>query len=118
MSKKKSNVFTRDSLLNFKNEPKEFEIKGYGSVFVRPLTLAEGLALEKLSKEVAEKPTPKGFAEIIKMGLCDEAGQPMFTDSDLSQLETLPSALGQAMALCVALGNGMQPSDIEQAQGN
>lgn len=45
------NILSRESLLNFKSEPKEFEIKNYGNVFVRSLSSGEGLKLRELYQE-------------------------------------------------------------------
>lgn len=114
--KKKETAFTREKLLNFKAAPKEFEIKGYGSVFVRSIASGERLKLQELYEEGAKE--TKVPEKTVILGICDESGQPLFTESDLAQIEALPSDLVQAMALAVVKANAMQPEDVKTAEGN
>ena len=45
------------------------------------------------------------------------SGQPLFTESDIEAVKALPADLVQAMALAVVKGNGMQPEDVQAAEG-
>lgn len=114
-------VLTRDSLLNFKSEPLEFTIKIHGeehTVFVRPLMSAELVKLQALLPEDSKKADEKYREKAVILGVCDEAGQPLFTDADLSTLSQLPSLLLEGMAVAVIQANVLKPEDVEKAEGN
>lgn len=113
---KKSTAFTREALLNFTAKPKEFEIKGYGSVFVRSICSGERIKLSELYEEgTKQNDVPE---KTVILGICDEEGQPLFTESDMAAVKALPSDLVQAMSLAVVRGNGMQVEDVKLAEGN
>ena len=69
MAAKKLVGLTREQLLNYQAAPKEFIIKGYGSVFVRAISSGERLKLQDLYKEGSTDPLIPDKTVIL--GVCD-----------------------------------------------
>lgn len=108
--------FSRESLLNFKAAPKEFEIKGYGKIYVRSISSGERLRLTELYDEGNKD--PKVSEKTVILGICGTDGQPLFSETDLPQIEALPSDFVQGMALAVVQANAITPEDVKLAEGN
>lgn len=108
---------TRESLLSFTAPPKEFEIVGYGSVFVRRIPSGERLRLTELY-DANKKDIPDVPEKTVILGICNRDGQPLFTESDMGAIKALPDELVQGMALAVVKGNGMDPENVKIAEGN
>jgi len=87
---------TREALLALKPEPRQIEVEDFGVVFIKPLTelvrsrrLAE-LFDEKGKQDKATK--EKRRANMIIDQVCDEKGEPLFSQSDLNQILELDGA--------------------------
>lgn len=87
---------TRDKLFALKPEPKKHEVKGFGVVYIKPLT--ELMRSRRISEVVDEKGNPdkstqeKRRANSIIDQVCDENGKPLFEPSDLKQILELDGA--------------------------
>lgn len=111
-----TDFFSRDALLNFKTAPKEFEIKGYGKVYVRSISSGERLRLTELYDEgTKETKVPE---KTVILGICDANGQPLFSEADIPKIEALPLDFVQGMALAVVQANAITLENVKLAEGN
>ena len=81
-------MLTRDQILSMAPRVKEILIPEWGgNVFIRPLTLLEVTLLGELSTKIlggedGTRPTD-GAVKVVLWGVCDDKGQPIFTDADM-----------------------------------
>jgi hypothetical protein len=87
---------TREALLALKPAPKEIEVEGLGKVFIKPLT--ELLRARRLSEMYDEKSKinksafEKRRANQIIDQVCDEKGDPLFSQDDLRNILELDAS--------------------------
>jgi len=115
----KKTVFTRESLLTLKPEPRECVVKGYeqyGTFFVRQITSGERLRLSLLLDD--GQPVENAYEKAVILGICDEQGVPLFTDADMAELKNLPMDLVQGMGIAVMRCNTIDVDEIEILKGN
>lgn len=109
--------FDRESLLNFKRGHQLIKFKDdvYPPVYVRSITSAERLKWEGIRDDENGKDLNE---RAVIMGVCDDQGNPLFTDADIEAIKELPMALVNGMALAVLKFNSMYAEDVELAEGN
>src|SRR5262245_3598206 len=94
-------------------KPHSVDIKGYGKVFVRSLTVAEVEAEQALPEDAREKNRfPRAVAKVI----CDEEGRRIFdvnSEEDMKLLAAQPWASLQAILEAARKDYGI----IEEADG-
>jgi hypothetical protein len=102
---------TRQAIFDLaKSKPKPLEADGWpGGIYVRSLSFDDQLALyESEDKRLVP-------VRILIEALCDEDGEPLFTEDDLPALRKLPfprliAAFGRA-----AKENGLSDAELEEA---
>jgi hypothetical protein len=82
----------RDKYLAVKNAPLgSVEIPDWGKTFIRALTLSDMARLKDATDVEA-------LLLSVLLGVCDEQGSRVFTDSDKDSLQALPWSVVQAVA--------------------
>ena len=87
---------TKELLLALKPEAKKVEVEGLGVVYIKPLTelLRSRRMTEAYGKDgkLCQDYKQKMRAKMIVDQLCDEKGEPLFTDADLNDVLNLEGA--------------------------
>jgi hypothetical protein len=91
-----------------------------GSVWVRSLTVGERDQIDSEFNAARSKgKTPDNLrARMIIKGCCDAAGQPLFTDADLIEINKLPATILEKIFDAILKINRIGAGSVEDAEKN
>lgn len=91
-----------------------------GSVWVRSLTVGERDQIDSEFNAARNKgKTPDNLrARMIIKGCCDEAGQPLFTDADLPEINKLPATILEKIFDSILKINRIGAGAVDEAEKN
>ena len=100
---------------------KKIEIKGWGEAYIRQWSGAERIAYMKASSDVKtdgeidfEKVAGNQF-ELVAVGLCDEQGNRLYGDDEISELpKEIKAEVIELLFIEVSKHNGLEVSEIKE----
>lgn len=67
------------------------EIEGLGGVNIKKFTAGDVATFDVRLEQFKEKYPSSGIVPWLLIGLCDDAGKPLFVESDIAELMELPA---------------------------
>jgi hypothetical protein len=125
MANPKSRVLGRDDILAAPDiHPQKVEMPEWGGcVYVRGLTARERDAFESsivsVDKNGERKVNARNVrARLVALGVCDEAGQPVFTENDVNGLGKKSALALERLFDTIRHLSGMTDADLAELEGN
>ena len=110
---------------NSKREIKQVDIKGLGKVNIRKLSLKQRIEMSSLlsdsvgkNLDVADKKIHMAMVEVIKMAVCEENGDVVFTDSDNELLLEKDGEIISDLSTAILEHNGLVEDDSKELAKN
>ncbi|GEK08941.1 hypothetical protein [Pseudoalteromonas peptidolytica] len=117
MAFKKDDFFAALSMAQ--NKPVPVNVKGFGTLFVKSMTLADQEAWEEtLSDEKGNKIHGRIMASFIAQVCVDEQGNKVFDESDIPKLNELKSGPLKSLFAEAQKHNEFSSGDIEELEKN
>jgi hypothetical protein len=125
MTNLKTRVLGRDDILAAPDiHPQRVEMPEWGGcVYVRGLTARERDAFESsivsVDKNGERKVNARNVrARLVALGICDEGGQPVFTESDVNELGKKSALALERLFDTIRHLSGMTDDDFAELEGN
>jgi hypothetical protein len=118
-------VLDRAAILDIKLKRQEVDIPGAGVIIVQELTGAQGAEFQRISLTIADGATrqikdagalARLSALAIMWGAIDEAGQPLFMESDLPAIMAMGTSFLDALASPILELSGLDLAAKARAQ--
>ena len=106
----------REKALSYRGQLSPMHVPEWDcQVWIRQFSVKDGLAITDANKN---EDKTDFCARILIGGLCDQEGNPVFTDADVDGVKALPLALAERLALEILKANGIGTDGRDEAKKN